>query len=43
MIKIKTSETADTRTCDFANVTKEKLLAFKNTVELLKSQVVVEP
>lgn len=27
MIKIKKSETADTRTCDFANVTKEKLLS----------------
>lgn len=27
MIKIKQSQTADTRTCDFANVTKETLLA----------------
>lgn len=27
MIKIQKSETADTRTCDFANVSKEKLLA----------------
>lgn len=27
MIKIKPSPTADTRTCDFANVTKEQLLA----------------
>lgn len=27
MIEIKKSETADTRTCDYANVTKEKLLA----------------
>lgn len=27
MIEIKKSETADTRTCDFANVTKERLLS----------------
>ena len=43
MIEIQKSATADTRTCDFANVSKAVLLAsFQNTVEHLKAQVVIQ-
>jgi len=41
MIKIKKSETADTRTCDFPNTPRQVLLS-KNTVDLLKRNVEVE-